>query len=95
MAITDIVGYIAAIGTTGAFIPQAFKVYKTKKTEDLSLGTFLLFSTGVLLWTVYGVFINSVPVILSNGITFFISCYILVMIIKGKKSEKQKIINDN
>ena len=85
MTLADIVGYIAAVGTTGAFIPQALKVYRTKKTEDLSLGTFLLFSAGVLLWVVFGVIIRSIPIIMANGITFIISCYILAMIIKGGK----------
>jgi len=85
MTLADIVGYIAAVGTTGAFIPQALKVYRTKKTEDLSLGTFLLFSAGVLLWVVFGVIIRSIPIIMANGITFIISCYILTMIIKGGK----------
>lgn len=85
MTMADTIGYIAAIGTTGAFIPQALKVYRTKKTEDLSLGTFSLFSAGVLLWVVFGFITNSMPIILANGITFIISCYILAMIIKGNK----------
>ncbi len=88
MTLIDIIGYVAAIGTTGAFIPQALKVYKTKRTEDLSKGTFLLFSAGIILWTVYGVLINSIPVMLSNSVTFLMTCYILVMIIKGGKKKK-------
>ena len=87
MPFSEILGFIAAIGTTGAFIPQAFKVYKTHKTEDLSLGTFSLFSTGVLLWTVYGVFVNALSIILANGITFLLAIYILIMIIRNKRQQ--------
>ena len=36
MVFAEILGYIAAVGTTGAFIPQAYKVYKIKKTDDFS-----------------------------------------------------------
>ena len=54
MTITDILGYLAAIGTTSSFLPQAYKVYKTKKTEDLSLGMFLFFCLGTMLWLIYG-----------------------------------------
>ncbi|MFH1198108.1 MAG: SemiSWEET transporter [bacterium] len=84
MTFIDILGYVAAVGTTGAFIPQVYKVYKTKKTEDLSLGTFLLFCIGIVLWTVFGVLIKSLPVILANSITFVLAFYILVMKIKHK-----------
>lgn len=86
MSITEILGYIAAVGTTGAFVPQAIKVFKTKKTDDLSVGTFILMSAGILLWDIYGVLINSFPIIVANSITFCLSFYILAVIIKNKFS---------
>ncbi len=86
METVEILGFFAAIGTTGAFVPQALKVFKTKRTEDLSLVTFSLFSTGVLLWTVYGVFVKALPIVLANGITFLLALYILIVIIKNKRS---------
>jgi MtN3 and saliva related transmembrane protein len=86
MTLADLMGYIAAIGTTGAFIPQAVKVFKTKKTEDLSRETYILLCAGILLWIVYGVMIVSLPIIIANGVTFLMTFYILVMIIKQKKS---------
>ena len=88
MSPAELLAFFAAIGTTGAFIPQAIKVYKTKKTDDLSIGTFSFFSTGVLLWTIYGYVINSIPIVLGNGITFLLAIYILGVIIKGKRKHK-------
>ncbi|MBI1937813.1 MAG: SemiSWEET transporter [Ignavibacteriales bacterium] len=85
MSAIDILGFVAAVGTTGAFIPQAFKVFKTKKTNDLSLGTFLLLNFGIIMWEIYGIIVNSLPIILANAITFIMSFYILVMIIKHKR----------
>jgi len=90
MTSIDLLGFIAAIGTTGAFIPQAYKVFKTKRTEDLSFGTFLLFSLGLVLWAIYGVVVNSIPIILANGITFIMTFYILVIIIKQKSTSTKK-----
>ena len=87
MTFANLIGYIAAVGTTGAFVPQAFKVYQTKKTDDLSLLTFLFFSCGILLWVWYGILTSSVPVIAANGITFVMTFYIVLMIIKGKKKK--------
>jgi MtN3 and saliva related transmembrane protein len=89
MAIAEILGYVAAIGTTGAFIPQAYKVFKTKKTDDLSAGTFTLLSTGIVLWCIYGFLVNSLPIILANGITFLMVFYILVIMIKQKRVVKK------
>ena len=79
-----LIGIIAAVCTTIAFFPQVYKVYKTNHTQDLSLPMYIIFSTGVLLWFIYGIMIKSLPVILANGITFISAVYILAMIIKYK-----------
>ena len=86
MTLTDLMGFVAAIGTTGAFIPQAMKVFRTKKTDDLSQGMYILLSVGILLWVIYGVMIGSLPIIIANGVTFLMTFYILVIIIKQKKA---------
>ncbi len=81
---TDLLGILAAIGTTSSFIPQAYKVYRTKKTEDLSLGMFLLFCIGTFFWILYGFLIKSFPVTLANVLTFVMALYILFMKVKHK-----------
>ncbi len=75
----EIIGFTAAFLTTAAFVPQAVKVYKTKKTEDLSLALFVLLFVGVFLWLVYGVLIVSAPVIIANAVTFILVAYILLV----------------
>jgi MtN3 and saliva related transmembrane protein len=82
MKMTNFFGYIAAFCTTAAFIPQAIKVYRTKRTFDISLGMILLMTSGVGFWIVYGVLINAFPVIIANVITFILALYILIMKIK-------------
>ncbi len=84
MFFVEVVGILAAIGTTSSFIPQAYKVFKTKKTEDLSLGMFLLFCGGTVLWIIYGAMIKSFPVLLANSVTFVLAFYILMMKIKHR-----------
>lgn len=73
----DLLGFVAAFFTTAAFVPQALKVYKTKKTEDLSLGLFSMLTFGVFLWFIYGLLIASMPVIVANIITLLLAGYIL------------------
>lgn len=85
MTLIDFLGYVAAFGTTSAFFPQAYKVYRTKKTDDLSIGTFLLMSFGIVMWFIYGYLINSTPMLLANGFSFMMVCYILVMKIRQIK----------
>lgn len=93
------IGYMAAICTTIAFIPQAIKVYKSKHTRDISIGMFLLMNAGLVFWLVYGILILSYPIILANAITIIFALYILFMKIKVDylstlKSRSKKIVNN-
>ena len=78
----DIVGGAAGTLTTISFVPQVVKVVKTKSTHDLSLGMFLLFTLGVVLWCVFGVMIGSYPVIITNVVTFL--CTVIILYYKFK-----------
>ncbi len=79
----EFIGFLAAFLTTAAFVPQAIKVYKTQKTEDLSLGLFAMLFVGILLWLVYGILIGSMPVIAANAVTLVLVAYILWMKIRS------------
>ena len=71
-------GYFAAILTTVAFIPQLIKTLKTKKADDVSLITLIMFIIGVLSWIIYGYKISSLPILLANLITFILNLLILI-----------------
>ncbi|WP_159946427.1 SemiSWEET family sugar transporter [Polaribacter septentrionalilitoris] len=77
MNIFEVLGMLAAIITTAAFLPQVYKTWKTKDTKALSLTMYVSFFIGVSLWLVYGFYLNSLPMILANGITA-ISTLILI-----------------
>jgi len=79
-----LIGLIAALFTTVSLLPQLIKVYKTKSTKDISTGMFTLFGTGVLLWFVYGVFINDIPIIVANSLAFIQAAVILFFKTKYK-----------
>ena len=80
----EILGLIAATLTTAAFVPQVYKTWKNKSVEDISLTMYTVLLIGVLLWLVYGVFINSLPVILANGITSALLILMVLMKLKYK-----------
>lgn len=75
--IASVLGMIAGICTTLAFVPQVVKIYKTRKTEDISLAMFLVFCTGLVLWLIYGILQADIPIILANGVTLVLAGYIL------------------
>ena len=57
----DLVGYLAAILTTIAFIPQAMLTWKKKHAQGISLGMYIIFTTGILMWLIYGLCIGVWP----------------------------------
>jgi MtN3 and saliva related transmembrane protein len=73
-----IIGLIAAVFTTMALLPQLIKVWKTKSTKDISIGMFILYCCGVLLWFVYGMFRNDLAIILANSLAFVQALIILL-----------------
>ncbi len=80
----EILGLVAAFITTSGFIPQVYKVWKEKSTKDISLATYLILTLGLSLWLVYGIFIESLPVILANGVTLLLVILILTLKLKYK-----------
>lgn len=67
-----------------AFLPQVIKTWRTRSAKDLSLVMFLLYCLGVFLWTIYGIMIDELPVILWNIITLILAAVILFFKIKFK-----------
>ena len=80
MDTTVLVGYIAGTLTTISFVPQVARAWKLKETRDISLAMLLLFTAGILLWTIYGIWTGSLPIIAANVITF-----VLVLLLLGMK----------
>ncbi len=79
-----IIGLCAGILCTISFLPQIIKIFRTKKAEDLSLITFSILSLGVFSWLIYGILIESLPIIVSNAVIFVLSLLIVAMKIKYK-----------
>lgn len=75
----SIIGLLAATLTSFAMLPQVIKIYRTKRTKELSLPTFVLFNCGLLLWLLYGIMIASPPLIAGNIVSLTLTGYILTM----------------
>ena len=86
----EIFGYIAAVLTTAAFLPQLIKTLKTKKADDVSLITLIMLIIGVLCWIIYGYNISSTPILIANLITLILNLLILISKIYFSKSYSQR-----
>jgi len=85
MDAVTILGLLAAALTTVAFLPQVIKNWKTRSAGDLSFGTFGLFTAGLVLWLIYGLMINNIPIIASNVVTLALNLVNLVQMVKYRK----------
>lgn len=85
ISLPDILGTIAGILTTIAFIPQVLQTWKTRNVEGVDAGMYIIFTSGVAMWIAYGVSILSVPVIFFNSITFSLALMQLLMILRFRR----------
>lgn len=75
----DILGMLAGLLTTIAFVPQAWRVWKTRSTRDLSLLMYAVFTLGVALWLAYGIAVAALPIIVTNAVTLILAGAVLAM----------------
>ena len=80
----EIIGLFAAFFTTASFLPQVIKTWRTKEVENLSLTMYFAMLTGVVLWLIYGVKINSLSMVIANVITTLLVCIIIVLKLRYK-----------
>ena len=84
----DLFGFLAASLTTIAFLPQLYKTWKTKSADDVSFIMLILFILGLFCWIIYGLKINSIPILVANTITFIFNFSILILKITYSKAKE-------
>ena len=80
---SELVGYLAAGLTTVSFFPQAIKTLRSGDTKSISLGMYALFTSGVALWSLYGLLVKDGPVLVANLITLVPAAVVLQRKIVG------------
>ena len=79
LLITTLIGLLAATCTTGSFLPQVIRTWRTRSTRDVSALMFVLLVTGNALWLLYGVLIGDLPLVVANLITITLVAIILAL----------------
>lgn len=83
----QIMGLLAAVLTTGANLPQAYKVIKTRSTKSLSAISFAMLFLGSITWVIYGIYRNDIPVMLANGLAGTLHGIILFIKLTAKNQK--------
>jgi MtN3 and saliva related transmembrane protein len=89
MDFADILGYLAALLTTAAFIPQVWRTFRTHDVSGISLTMYTIFTAGVATWLAYGIVLKETPMILANSLTLIMACGVLTMKMKYRKQKPQ------
>ncbi|MGA1264391.1 MAG: SemiSWEET transporter [Prochlorothrix sp.] len=77
MSFVTLLGLAAGACTTIAFVPQLLKTWRSRSARDVSLGMFLIFCLGVVLWLWYGLLKRDLPMIVANAVTLVLAGTIL------------------
>jgi MtN3 and saliva related transmembrane protein len=75
-------GLTAGLLTTIAYLPQLIKTWKSKSASDLSWSMLITLCTGIILWLVYGAYVQDIPLIAANIVTLLLASIILVLKIR-------------
>ncbi|WP_117879872.1 SemiSWEET family sugar transporter [Aureibaculum luteum] len=84
IASIEILGLLAGGLTTASFVPQVYKTYKSKSADSLSLTMYLVFFVGIILWLIYGIYVNSIAMMVTNSITAILSLLLIYFKLRFK-----------
>lgn len=62
----EVLALISGIVWSLAGIPQALKIFKRKSAKDISLTSRLLILSAGLIWLIYGILLENIPIVFSN-----------------------------
>lgn len=85
-----IIGYSAAILMVFGYVPQTVRTIRTRKTDDIDLGSFVLMALGSICFFIQGIVIGNLPLVLANGLTATMSSIIFIIKMKNDYFSKKK-----
>jgi MtN3 and saliva related transmembrane protein len=93
MTLHDSLGYLAALLTTGSFVPQAWLTLRTRDVSGISLGMYSAFTAGVAMWLLYGLSLGEWPIVIANVVTLALAATILVTKIVVERANARQAQN--
>jgi MtN3 and saliva related transmembrane protein len=87
MDTNEIIGLIAGILTSSSLLPQLIKTLKERRVEDVSPVMFIMLLAGTGLWAYYGILRNDFPIIITNGFSFLLNVFMLILKVKYSRNK--------
>jgi MtN3 and saliva related transmembrane protein len=82
---TPVIGLAAGILTAGSLIPQVIKTLKEKKAEDVSLVMLIILMSGIILWILYGIKRDDLPIIATNSFSLLVNMVMVFLRIRYRR----------
>jgi MtN3 and saliva related transmembrane protein len=73
----ELAGHMGAVLSSVTFLPQVWKAWKTKSVGDLSIVMMFIVFTSTIVWLIYGIALNLLPVIIANAIICTLSVVLI------------------
>ena len=80
----EILGCIGGVLTSFAFVPQFIKLKKSRSALGVSIQTYFITTVGGMIWLAYGIFKQSIALILCNLFNILICSCIFYLVQKFK-----------
>ena len=79
---TQLIGLAAGICTATSLIPQVIKTIQEKKVENISLLMLIVLMTGLILWIIYGIKRNDIPIMVTNSFSLLVNITMIILRIR-------------
>ncbi len=77
-----LVGAVAAVLSTSAFIPQVLKMYRTKSVSDLSPIMLTQSLVSILCWSAYGFHLKDPVIIAANAVSTAVMAIAVLLFVR-------------
>ena len=94
MTTLDLLGMTAGCISAITFLPQVIKTWQTKSAADISLLMFTFATISVILWLVYGIILENIPIIFTNAMVLLFSLIMLYLKYRFRANKKSTIVTE-
>jgi MtN3 and saliva related transmembrane protein len=85
VSLSTLIGCAAGCIGLYSFVPQVVKCCRTGDVAAISLRMFAVRTFGLLLWTIYGYALGSLPVLIFSALGLVLSSVILFLKVRGSR----------
>ena len=89
MDLASAAGFLATLCSVSSFVPQAWKVIRTRDMTGISTGMYAVTVVGFSLWLTYGLLLGQLPLIVTNGTCLLLSGFILAMKLLPRRKREE------